>query len=244
MDVLGGLVHPERGTDELWIHRPGPRSRSWSGEQFCVDAWKAGNLLRHYGIREGTTVGLFDGTGAEETDTSETPNPQAIIALFGAWTLGASVAAEPASLDGLDVLVGPADRLDGRELPPGCKAMGYGGRPEDPTVAHFEGERWSENPVQFPADVESADPALQVEGDEWTHAELLAAGRRVREEYDIDPDDRVALSASLSDPGAIIAGTLTPLLASATITLDGESTVTVAERDGAIRPSDVQSSEV
>jgi len=239
MDVLADLVRPERGTDQLWIHRPGPRSRSWSGEQFCVDAWKAGNLLRHYGIREGTTVGLFDGTGSEETNTNETPNPQAIIALFGAWTVGASVATDPVSLDGLDVLVGPADRLDGRELPPGCKAMGYGGRPEDPTVAHFEGERWSENPVQFPADVEPADPALQTESDDRTHAELLAAGRRVREEHGIESDDRVALSASLSELGAVVAGILTPLLAGATITLDGESTVTVAERDGAIRPSDV-----
>ncbi len=242
MDVLGDLVHPERGTDELWIHRSGPRSRSWSGEQFCVDAWKAGNLLRHYGIREGTTVGLFDGSDLESSD--EAPNPQAIIALFGAWTLGASVAVDPASLDGLDALVGPADRLDGRELPPGCKAMGYGSRPEDPTVAHFEGERWSENPVQFPADVKSADPALQADGGEWTHAELLAAGRRVREAYGIESDDRVALLASLSDSGAIIAGILTPLLVGATITLDGESTVTVAERDGAIRPSAVQTSEI
>lgn len=241
MDALADLVHPERGTDQLWIHRPGPRSRSWSGEQFCVDAWKAGNLLRHYGIREGTTVGLFDGTCSEETNANETPNPQAIIALFGAWTVGASVTTDPVSLDGLDVLVGPADRLDGRELPPGCKAMGFGGRPEDPTVAHFEGERWSENPIQFPADIEPADPALQTDGGEWTHVELLAAGRRVREEHGIEPDDRIALSASLSELGAVVAGILAPLLAGATITLDGESTVTVAERDGAIRPSDVQS---
>lgn len=235
MNVLGDLVHPERGTDELWIHRPGPRSRSWSGEQFCVEAWKAGNLLRHYGIREGTTVGFRD-----DSDPDGTPNAQAIIALFGAWTVGASVDVDPASLERVDVLVGPADRLDGRELPPGCKAIGYGGRPEDPTVAHFEGERWSENPVQFPAEIKPADPALRAKGAELTHAELLAAGRRAREECSIEPTDRVALSASLSDPGAVVVGILAPLLAGATITLGGESTVTVAERDGAIRPSTVQ----
>ncbi|MCU4716723.1 hypothetical protein [Halapricum hydrolyticum] len=230
MDVLGDLVSPERGDDTLWIHRPGPRSRSWSGEQFCVDAWKAGNLLRHYGVREGAAVALLDG--------GEQPDPQALIGLFGAWTLGAAVRPNPSDLDGVDAVVGPTDGLDGRDLPPGCKALGFGDPPDDPTVAHFEGERWSENPVQFPADVEPSDPALEAGGQEYTHAELLADGRDVSEAYGLGADDRVGLQTSLSDPEAVVAGVIAPLLASATITLGGEATATVRARDGRVELSE------
>ncbi|QSG09086.1 acyl-CoA synthetase family protein [Halapricum desulfuricans] len=224
MDVLGDLVSPERGDDRLWIHRPGPRSRSWSGEQFRVDAWKASNLLRHYGVREGATVGLLNGDGP--------PDPQALIALFGAWTLGGTVRPNPVDMDGVDVVVGPTDALDGRDLPPGCKAMGFGRPPDDPTVAHFEGERWSENPVPFPADVKPSDRALRTDDGEYTHAELLADGEQASEKFGLGADDIVALRASLSDAGAVVAGVLAPLLSGATITLGDEATITVTGDDG------------
>ncbi|MFW6018816.1 MAG: hypothetical protein ACOCPX_08335 [Halapricum sp.] len=230
MDVLGDLVSPERGDDTLWIHRPGPRSRSWSGEQFCVDAWKAGNLLRHYGVREGATVAVLEG--------AEPPDPQALIALFGAWTLGATVRVAPADLEGVDVVVGSTDSLDDRELPPGCKALGFGEPPDDPTVAHFEGERWSENPVQFPAEVDPSDRALATNDSEYTHAELLADGHSVLETFGLGADDRVALQVNLSDPETVVVGVLAPLLAGATITLGGEATAVVTERDGTIQLSE------
>lgn len=236
MDVLGDLVSPDRGGDALWIHRPGPRSRSWSGDQFSVDAWKAGNLLRHYGVREGAAVGII---GA--IDEADPPSPQALIGLFGAWILGAGVRLEPAETEGIDVLVGPSEALDHRELTPGCKAMGFGDSPEDPTVVHFEGERWSENPVRFPAEVGPVDTALLTDDGPRSHADVLGIAAEMIEAYGITSSDRVALTASLSEPRTVIAGVVAPLLAGATITLGEEATLVVAEQDGenVIRPSSV-----
>ncbi|MFB6189557.1 MAG: hypothetical protein ABEI57_06705 [Halapricum sp.] len=237
MDVLGDLVDPDRGDDALWIHRPGPRSRSWSGRQFCIDAWKTGNLLRHYGVHESSTVGVLDGPnepGRSDAGTS----PQALLALFGAWVLGADVQVDPPAGADVRALVGPTAWLEDVETPPGCKALGYGTPPEDPTIAHFEGERWSENPVKFPAETAPDDVALRTESGLFSHADLLSAGQKVVETHDLGPDDRIALSAPLSDPGTIVAGVVAPLLAGGTITLGGEATLTVADRDGenVIRP--------
>jgi len=235
MDVLGDLVDPDRGGESLWLHRPGSRSRSWSGRQFCIDAWKAGNLLRHYGVHEGATVSLADGT----TDADPVPSPQALVALFGAWVLGASVCTDPPESPPGRAFVAPAGKVGKYDSRPETTALGYGSPPEDPTVVHFEEQRWSENPIQFPATVEADDTALETDAESFSHADLLAAGQRVADEHDLDSVDRVGLSASLEDPGTVVAGVIAPLLAGTTITLGGEASLVVADRDGegVVRPA-------
>jgi len=238
MNVLGDLVDPDRGGDSVWIHRPGSRSRSWSGRQFCIDAWKAGNLLRHYGVHEGATVSLADGTGENET----TPSPQALVALFGAWVLGASVRVDPPESPPGRAFVAPSDDIDQYQLRPETTALGYGTAPEDSTVVHFEEQRWSENPVQFPATVETDATALETDAGSFSHADLLAAGQQAVDEYDLDSVERVALSASLDDPGVVVAGVIAPLLSGTAITLGGEASLVVANREGeaVVRPDTVR----
>lgn len=242
MDVLGDLVDPERGSDALWIHRPGPRTRSWSGTQFCVDAWKAGNLFRHYGVHEGSTVAILDGPDDPGDDTLGPTSPQALIALFGAWVLGANVRVDPPTDPDARLLVGPTTWLDDYELPPGSKPVGFGREPQDPTVVHFESERWSENPVKFPADVDGSDAALLTDEDSINHHQVLEAAQTVVDTHDIDADDRIALDAPLAHPGTVVAGVIAPLCAGATVTVGDEATLTVADRDGedVIRPADVR----
>lgn len=236
MDVIGDLVARDRGENTLWIDRPGPRSRSWSGEQFCVDAWKAGNLLRHYGVHEGSTVGVLDGA-----DERGAPSPQALIGLFGAWLLGANVTVNPGPTPDVRALVGPTPAIDAANLPAGSKALGFGTSPEDPTVAHFEGERWSENPTRFPADVGSDVTAVLDEEQSYTHAELLAAGRRIGEKEDLQACSRVGLDG-LRSAGEIVAGVIAPLQAGATVALGSEADLVVGETaaEDAIRPSNVR----
>jgi hypothetical protein len=235
MDVLGDLVDPDRGGESLWIHRPGSRSRSWSGRQFCVDAWKAGNLFRHYGVHEGATVSVADAT----TDSDPTPSPQALVGLFGAWVLGASVRTDPSESPPGRVFLVPADAVDRFDLRPETTALGYGSEPADPTVVHFEEQRWSENPVKFPAEVDADATALHTDAESFSHGQLLAAGRQVVADYDLGSVDRVALAASLADPGAVVAGVIAPLLSGTTITLGGEASLTVGNREGenVIRPA-------
>ncbi|MFW5978173.1 MAG: hypothetical protein ACOCP2_02935 [Halohasta sp.] len=227
MDLLGDLVDPGLGGESLWIHRPGSRSRSWSGRQFCVDAWKAGNLLRHYGVHEGATVSIADGATAEEP----IPSPQAVIGLFGAWVLGASVRLDPPpSPHGRAFLV-PSTRVAQYDPGPETTTLGFDGPPEEPTVVHFEEQRWSENPVRFPAEIQSDAVALETDAESFSHEHLLETAREIVEEYDLQSADRVALAASLADPGAVVAGLIAPLLAGTAITLGGDADVTVADRD-------------
>lgn len=244
MDVLGDLVDPERGSDTLWFDRPGPRSRSWSGTQFCIDAWKAGNLFRHYGVHGGSTIAVLNGPdepSASEESTGET-SPQTLLAIFGAWVLGAAVDIDPSTQADARLLVGPTAWLDDYELPPGSKAMGYGEKPTDPTVIHFEGERWSENPIKFPATVETDDVAIQTGSQTITHEQVLDAARSVVDTYGIEPDEKVELAGPISEPGTIAAGVVAPLLAGAAITVGTAGTLTVADWDGerVIRPGSVE----
>lgn len=228
MNVLGDLVDPDRGGESLWIHRPGSRSRSWSGRQFCVDAWKAGNLFRHYGVHEDATVSVADAT----TDSDPIPSPQALVGLFGAWVLGAGVRVGPAESPPGRVFLAPSGAVEQYDRRPETTALGYGEPPADPTVVHFEEQRWSENPVKFPATVSGDATALDTDTESFSHSQLLTAGQQVANEYDIDAVDRVALAAPLADPGAVVAGVIAPLLSETTITLGGEAGLTVADRDG------------
>jgi hypothetical protein len=238
MDVLGDLVDPDRGGESLWIHRPGSRSRSWSGRQFCIDAWKAGNLFRHYGVHEDATVSVADAT----TDSDQIPSPQALLGLFGAWVLGAAVRVDPGEIPPGRVFLAPTEAVDRFDLRPETTALGYGAEPTDPTVVHFEEQRWSENPVKFPAEVSADAAALHTDAESFSHDQLLAAGRQVVDDYDLDSVERIALAAPLADPGAVVAGVIAPLLSGTTITLGGEAPLTVADRAGEniVRPSAVR----
>ena len=231
MDVLGDLVAPERRSDRLAYERPGERSRSYSYAAFCTDAWKAGNLLRHYGVREGATVGVLDGPKEPESreDATGTPVPESLLALLGASGLGADVVFDPPAEPDVRALVGPAAWLDSYDLPPGSKALAYGGPPDDPTVAHFERELWSENPIPFPEEVDPGATALRSGGTAYSHESLLAAARGVVAEFDLDEGSRVATETPLSTVGEVVAGVLAPLLAGGTITVGSEADLLVSE---------------
>jgi acyl-CoA synthetase (AMP-forming)/AMP-acid ligase II len=231
MHVLGDLVGTDRRTDTLAYERPGDRSRSYSYSSFCTDAWKAGNLMRHYGVRAGASVGIVDGPKDPEgpEDMTGTPTPESLLALFGASLLGAEVRFDPPRDPDVRALVGPDAWLDRYDLPPGSKAMAYGGPPEDPTKVHFERELWSENPIPFPEEVDPESVALAVADEEFSHERLLSAAEAVVEEWDLGEGDRVAVDAPLTDVGTIVAGVLAPLFAGGTITVGEEGTVVVSE---------------
>jgi hypothetical protein len=115
---------------------------------------------------------------------------------------------------------------------PGTTVLAYGGDVDDPTVAAFERETWSENPTMPPDTVDPDASTLTTAEGSFSHRELLAGAADVVAEYDLDSEDEVALRASLSDPAAVAAGVLAPLLAGGTILLDRDATGTVTVGDG------------
>jgi hypothetical protein len=210
------------------------RSAPYSYREFATNCFKAGNLLGHYGVHPGATVTVAVGpkeapgdSGADDGETSDGGTgddaigflgaAEPLLAILGGASIGATVDVTPAEPVESRALVAPAWRSS--ETAPRCSTLAYGGPPEDPAVAHFEAELWSENPTAPPEHVDPEDPALRADGESYTHATLLAVAGDVVAEHGLDDTSQVMLSASLTDPGALVAGVLAPLSVGATVVL-------------------------
>ncbi len=187
--------------------------REYDRHWLCTTAWKAGNFLRHAGVREGVTVGVV-GDG-----------PLALEAFFGTTLLEGRTQFDPetdlADRDDIRALVAPVDVLDRYDLPRGAQQVGYGDKPSQPGVHHFDAGLWSENP-SFPPLAVDPETELLTDGERAsTHRSMLAAAQDVVDEYEIGHGDRVVVRAPLSEPRSIVAGVIAPLLAGGAIVLTG-----------------------
>ncbi|MFB6107394.1 MAG: acetyl-CoA synthetase [Haloplanus sp.] len=199
--VLGDLLARDRRSDRVAC-RVVARDRAFSYHDFCTTAWKTAHVLRYLGVHAGGRVAL-----------PPRPEPEPIFTFFGSALVGATatfgddpdarVALAPADADGPD-----SDR-------PGAKRLVYGGPPADPSVTQWERAVWSENPTPPPDEVDPDDAALE----SYTHREVLDSAAGVVADAGLDADDAVVLRTSLSDPRAVVAGVVAPLLAGGTVVL-------------------------
>ncbi|ELY94637.1 hypothetical protein C483_02860 [Natrialba hulunbeirensis JCM 10989] len=190
--------------------------RDYDAHWLCTSAWKAGNFLRHAGVREGVTVGVT-GNG-----------PVALLACFGATLLGATTRPNPpADLTqetDLQAIVAPVDELesDRYELPRGTSMLGYGDKPETPGIKHFDAGLWSENP-SFPPQSLPPETGLLTDGSRAvSHAQVLESARNLIDDYEIKAGDRVVVRGPLSAVEVAVAGVFAPLLAEAVTVLERE----------------------
>ena len=198
------LVAPERATD-------------YSAREFATSVRKAANLFSHYGVDVGrpiaVAVGPKDPVGdAEPGWLGTTADP--LLAILGGMTLGVPVelAADPAEPVQAPVLVAPTAWLDRYEVSPGTSVVAYGGPPEDPSVTHFERERWSENPTEPPESLDAGRVAFRGDGVVYAHADLVDAAARLADERMRDAD-RIRVATRVDAPAVLVAGVLAPLLA-------------------------------
>lgn len=240
-ETLKGLVAAGRereGTALAVADRPAP----YSYRELCTNAWKAANLLGHYGVHSVGELAVEVGLKTTETEEHSPTNPvqnrrgeldaaEPLLAVLGGAILGASVDLTPEEPVDTPVLVAPADWDIGRTK--SCTRLSYGGPPTDPAVAHFERSVWSENPIEPPERVDPGDEALKFDGETWTHEELLAVVTDLVDDHDIAADSRVVLAADLTEPGGFVAGVLAPLAVGATVVVPGSRPA--ADLDGAAR---------
>ena len=218
MDVVGDLLARDRRSRDIALVTPDGRERTY--RDLITNAYKAANVLRYLGAREGSTVAV-----------DPTPGLHTTLCFLGAAGLGAPVRFDPAA--GIDrgdrvVLVDVADE-SATEPAPGTSLAAFGGPPERPETTHWEQELWSENPGMPPSAVGPDDPVLRAPGDgepdgtgDVTHRTLLAAAAAIVDEHGLEPGDRVVLRGDLSDPRALVAGVVAPLAAGATAVLAGD----------------------
>ncbi len=239
MALIGDLDVDAHDGDGVAFTAPG-RSTGYTYREFRTAAWKAGNLLRHYGVHEGATVTVLVGpsdpdAGVARGRLGDTPEP--LFGILGAWLLGGVVdldRREP--IDG-SVVIGPARGLDRVDVSPGCSRLGYGASPTDPETGHFERERWSENPVEPPNEV-SVDAVALVGEEPPTQQSLTERARRAVADGSIRADDHVEIDCPLG-PTPLALGVLAPLAAGATIVGGGPTCADVRVDDaGATRLSE------
>ncbi|RQG98683.1 hypothetical protein [Natrarchaeobius oligotrophus] len=187
--------------------------REFDVHWLCTTSWKSGNFLRHAGVREGVTVGVV-GEG-----------PLALVAFFGTTLLEAATRFDPPENledeDDFRALVAPVSDLESGEyeLPRGAQRVGYGDRPAEPDVHHFDAGLWSENPSFPPLSVDPQTPLL-TDGDRTvSHAGALEAARGVIDEFGLAAGDRVVVRAPFSRVETVVAGVIAPLVADGVIVL-------------------------
>lgn len=212
MDILGDAIGRDRRSSATALRAPAT-GRSYDYRRFCTNAWKVGNFLRHHGVRSGAGVGIADD-----------PLPEPVLTLYGAALLGAVVRFAPAEDASPRALVVPESAVDSHDPEPGTKVIAYGDRHENPSVAYFERDIWSENPTQPPDSVEPTDQFVATDKGTYTHEEILAAAERVIDDAGLGSDDEVAVHGPFSNPGVVAAGLVAPIVAGGAIVLSPEST--------------------
>lgn len=211
MDVLGDAIGRDRRSSDTALRAPAV-GRSYDYRRFCTSAWKVGNFLRHHGVRGGAGVAI-----------ASDPLPEPVLTFYGAALLGAVVRFDPAETNP-KALVVPESEVASHDPEPGTKVIAYGARAEDPSVAYFERDVWSENPTQPPDRVEPSDPLIATDGATYTHEAVIAAAEGVIDDVGLESDDEVAVRGAFSDPGVVAAGLVAPILAGGTIVLGADST--------------------
>ena len=209
MDVVGDLLARDRRSRDLAIVTPDGRERTY--HDLITNAYKAANVLRYLGAREGATVAVHPDPGFHPT-----------LAFLGAAGLGASVRFDPAAgLDAGDrVVLVPTAEESTADPAPGTNLAVFGGPPARPETTHWEQELWSENPGMVPSTVEPADPVVSGPGSPISHQRLLALADAATRTAAIDADTRVVVRAPITDHRALAAGVVAPLVTGGTVVLD------------------------
>ncbi|MGQ4555250.1 AMP-binding protein [Halobellus sp. GM3] len=211
-ETVGDLLTRDRRTSGPAL-RVDASGRTYSYRDFVTTTYKAGNVLRYLGVREGETVLVVPDA-----------LPEPVLTFFGAAQLGA-VTRFSDTVDDSDpprAVVAPADREAEFNLPPGHHLAVYGDRPSDPATTHWETEVWSENPAIHPASVDGGDTLIAAGDRRYTHAEALSAAASVISDAELRSGNEMAVRGSLADPDVVVAGLLAPIAAGATVVFPDE----------------------
>lgn len=214
MDVVGDLLARGRRSRDVALVTADGRERTY--HDLITNAYKAANVLRYLGAREGSTVAI-----------EPTPRLHTTLAALGAAGLGAAVRFDTdAGIEAGDrVVLVDVDDEPRTEPAPGTNLAAFDGPPDRPETTHWEQELWSENPGMPPSDVGPDDPLVRgLEGDDdATHREILAAAASVVDEHGVGAGTRVVLRTDFSDARALAAGVVAPLSVGGTAVLTGQN---------------------
>jgi len=220
--TLADLLSRDRRTDALALRAltADGLDRTYSYRDLLTTAWKAGNFLRHLGVRG---VGEAPDPSVSTVEVAPDPLPEPVLTFLGAAGLGARVRFDPRASGDARATVVAVDDAGRHDPPPGTTLVVYGGAPDDPGVAHWEEQVWSENPRAHPARIDPDGPALVDDAGAVSHRAALDAAQTVVDDAGLAPGDRVAVRERLGDPRIVVAGVVAPLLAGGAVVFPDEA---------------------
>ncbi len=212
LDVVGDLLARDRRSREPALVTADGRERT--AHDLITNAYKAANVLRYLGAREGSTVAVDSTSGLHTT-----------LAFLGAAGLGAAVRFDPAAgIDAGDrVVVAPVAAEPSIDPPPGTNLAVFDGPPERPETTHWEQELWSENPAMPPSTVSPDDPVVRGDHEDVSHGRLVDAAEAVAADHGVDAGTRVVVRTTFADPRALAAGVIAPLARGGVVVLGDRS---------------------
>jgi hypothetical protein len=218
MELVGDLLARDRRTRDTALVTPDGRERTH--HDLITNGYKAANVLRYLGVREGATVAV-----------DPTPGFHTTLAFLGAAAVGAPVRFDPeAGIEAGDrVVLAPVATAADLDPAPGTNLAAFGGPPERPETTHWEQELWSENPGTPPSDVDPDDAAIVGPGREFSHRELCSLAVAAAEAGGIDAETRVVLRRPFSDSPALAAGLVAPLSVGGTAVLSAPNAADEAD---------------
>jgi len=222
METLADVLARDRRSDAPALHAEGPTRQRYDYRRFLTTAWKTGNLLHKRGVRTGAEVAIVP-----------SPRAQPVLSFLGASLLGAVTTYDPPREVAARAFVAPTDRLGEYDIAPGTATVGYGSDPENPAHDYWEGGVWSENPTMPPEPAAPSDPILDDGDRRYTHADLLAGAEWAVGELGLTAEDTVVVRGPVATPAVLAAGIVAPLVAGASIRLDGGDENNVAVDGGA-----------
>ncbi|WP_440990859.1 acetyl-CoA synthetase [Haloarchaeobius baliensis] len=222
METLADVLARDRRSDAPALFAEGPTTQRYDYRRFLTTAWKTGNLLHKRGVRTGAEVAIVP-----------SPRAQPVLTFLGASLLGAVTTFDPPREVAARAFVAPTGRLGEYDIAPGTATVGYGADPEDPAHDYWEGGVWSENPTMPPEPASPSDPILDDGDRQYTHADLIAGAQWAVEELGLTAEDTVVVRGQVGSPAVLAAGVIGPLVAGASIRLDGGDEDAVGVADGA-----------
>jgi len=228
MQNIGDLVAEGREREGS-LFEPAERATPFSYRDFCTNAWKVGNLLRHYGVREGAGSPSSPDQRPRGRRTNRAGSASHPTRSRRSWALPSTAPSSTWTRPA------PSSRRYSSHRTPGWTTTSAGpARSPSPTAARRRtrgsptsnakpGARTLQPPGEF-----GPENAVLAADRTYTHGDLLAASHRVVAEYDLTAEDRIALRAPVTEPGTIVAGLLAPMRAGATVLLGNGETGTVA----------------
>jgi len=204
MKTLDELLFQTDYDDATALRAPGRGEQVYTYERLRETVCDTATLFDELGI---------DGIGRVAIAAHPTAHP--VFAFYAAAVTGATTWVGAPQKVNAHVAVAPTDMVAEYTLPTDAARIGYGEKPADDDVLHFERAIWKAKGEEPDPDVLPGTKAITDGEWEYSHRNLLTAAKDVAER--LDEDTIVSMRADLSNPRAVAGGIVAPLLVGGTI---------------------------